>query len=84
MLSIVIEHKPDICLIDIRMSVMDGLQLSAFAATRVQVPCMETGQAAGLAASVCLLNGGVPVQETPVDKLLEKVHEYGSCIENNP
>lgn len=45
---------------------------------------METGQAAGLAAAVCLLNGGVPVQETPVDKLLEKVHEYGSCIENSP
>ena len=56
----------------------------AFAATRVQVPCMETGQAAGLAAAVCLLNGGMPVQETPVDKLLKKVHEYGSCIESNP
>ena len=56
----------------------------AFAATRVQGPCMETGQAAGLAAAVCLLYGGMPVQETPVDKLLEKVHEYGSCIESNP
>ena len=28
MLSIVIEHKPDICLIDIRMPVMDGLRFA--------------------------------------------------------
>ena len=55
----------------------------AFAATRVQAPCMETGQAAGLAAAVCAKQGGLPVQQTPLEALLALVHQYGSCCEES-
>ena len=53
----------------------------AFAAIRLQAPCMEMGQAAGLAAAVCARQGGLPVQQTPMEQLLSLVHQYGSCCE---
>lgn len=51
----------------------------AFAATRVQAPCMETGQAAAFAVSVCLAQGGAAVQQADLEKLLALVHAAGSC-----
>ena len=44
---------------------------------------METGQAAGLAAAVCAKQGGLPVQQTPLEALLALVHQYGSCCEES-
>lgn len=52
----------------------------AFAAIRVQVPCMETGQAAGAAAAICLGGGSIPVQALPVQKLVDTLRQMGSCI----
>jgi len=49
----------------------------AFAATRVQAPCMETGQAAGIAAGLCLQKG-IPVQEVDVSKLLAVIKSKDS------
>ncbi len=51
----------------------------AFAATRVQVPCMETGQAAGFAAAISI-RGGLSVQKIDASKLVERVREEGSFV----
>lgn len=51
----------------------------AFAATRVQAPCMETGQAAGLAAGLCL-QSGIPVQQVNVSKLLAAIKSKDSAM----
>lgn len=51
----------------------------AFAAIRVQAPCMETGQAAGIAAALCL-ESGIAVQDLNTDKLVEKVRLAGSFV----
>ena len=51
----------------------------AFAALRVQAPCMEMGQAAGIAASVCLGKG---ISVTALDKgeLVDLVRKEGSFV----
>ena len=52
----------------------------AFAAIRVQSPCMELGQAAGIAASLCLQAGKIPVQELDHAKLVAAVRQAGSLV----
>ena len=52
----------------------------AFAAIRVQAPCMELGQAAGLAAALCLKEGKLPVQKLDVEKLVSAVRAAGSLV----
>ena len=52
----------------------------AFAAIRVQAPCMETGQAAGYAAAMCLKNGKQAVQDIDTAELVRQVHEAGSFV----
>lgn len=63
--------------------VMAGRAISAdedaFAAIRVQAPCMEIGQAAGIAASLSAENN-VAVQQIDVKKLVEIVRNYGSFV----
>ena len=51
----------------------------AFAAIRVQAPCMETGQAAGFAAALCLKDGR-PVQDADVEALVSQVRAAGSFV----
>ena len=52
----------------------------AFAAIRVQAPCMELGQAAGIAASLCLQAGRLPVQQLDHEKLVAAVRQAGSFV----
>ena len=52
----------------------------AFAAIRVQVPCMETGQAAGVAAALCIKEGGISVTALDSAKVVEEVRAAGSCV----
>lgn len=52
----------------------------AFAAIRVQVPCMEMGQAAGVAAALCVQNGNIPVQSLDTNCLVEEVRRMGSVV----
>lgn len=51
----------------------------AFAAVRVQVPCMETGQAAGIAAAMCAADQ-IPVQELDAKFVVAKAKEFGSPL----
>ena len=51
----------------------------AFAAIRVQAPCMETGQAAGIAAGLCL-KSGIPVQQVDVPQLLAEIKSKDSSL----
>ncbi len=51
----------------------------AFAAIRVQVPCMEMGQAAGIAAVLANENG-VPARDVNVARLTAEVRKAGSLI----
>ena len=51
----------------------------AFAALRVQAPCMEMGQAAGIAVSLCLADG-IAVQEVDCGCLVERVRSEGSFV----
>ena len=52
----------------------------AFAAIRVQAPCMEMGQAAGLAAALCLKDGNIPVRQLEPEKLVAAVRAAGSLV----
>ena len=52
----------------------------AFAAIRVQVPCMETGQAAGAAAAMCLQAGGISVTDLDGTKVAAEVRAAGSNV----
>lgn len=52
----------------------------AFAAIRVQVPCMETGQAAGVAAALCLKEGEIAVTELDSSKVVAEVRKEGSKV----
>ena len=52
----------------------------AFAAIRVQVPCMETGQAAGVAAALCLKEGGISVLALDSSRVVEEVRKEGSKV----
>ncbi|MBR0467036.1 MAG: FAD-dependent oxidoreductase [Clostridia bacterium] len=51
----------------------------AFAAIRVQAPCMEMGQAAGIAAGLAKRQG-VCVTDINTDELVEIVRKYGSFV----
>ena len=51
----------------------------AFAAIRVQAPCMETGQAAGLAAALCHRDRR-DVRRTDIPALVREVREAGSFV----
>lgn len=51
----------------------------AFAAIRVQAPCMETGQAAGIAAALCLENN-TAVQDLDINRLVDEVRKAGSFV----
>ena len=51
----------------------------AFAAIRVQAPCMETGQAAGIAAAMCC-ERNIAVQAVDTDALTAAVRAEGSVI----
>jgi len=78
-------YIPYRCLItrDISNLLVAGRAISAdaeaFAAIRVQAPCMETGQAAGIAAALCL-GGNIAVQDLDVDRLVEEVRLTGSFV----
>lgn len=52
----------------------------AFAAIRVQVPCMETGQAAGVAAAICVKEGGTDVTKLDSAKVVDEVRREGSRV----
>ena len=51
----------------------------AFAAIRVQAPCMESGQAAGFAAAMCVKQG-INVQDVDTKALVEQVRAAGSFV----
>jgi len=51
----------------------------AFAAIRVQAPCMESGQAAGFAAAMCVKDGKA-VQDVDTAALVAQVREAGSFV----
>ena len=51
----------------------------AFAAIRVQAPCMETGQAAGIAA-VLAHEDGVSVRDVNIERLTAEVRKAGSLV----
>jgi len=51
----------------------------AFAAIRVQAPCMESGQAAGFAAAMCAKEG-ISVQNVDTKALVEQVRAAGSFV----
>lgn len=51
----------------------------AFAAIRVQAPCMESGQAAGFAAAMCA-KSGCSVQQVDTDSLVAQVRAAGSFV----
>ena len=74
--SLITETHPNL-LVAGRAISADG---EAFAATRVQAPCMETGQAAGFAAALCLHAGNQAVQDVDVAQLVAQVREAGSFI----
>ncbi len=52
----------------------------AFAAIRVQAPCMEIGQAAGFAANIALRNGDISVCKIDRAELVEQVRAEGSFV----
>lgn len=52
----------------------------AFAAVRVQAPCMEIGQAAGFAAALCLNHGGIAVNKVDHEELVSLVKKAGSLV----
>lgn len=51
----------------------------AFAAIRVQAPCMEMGQAAGIAAGLCKKHN-TDVHGVNTEELVDKVRKYGSFV----
>ena len=69
---------------DIRNLIVAGRCISsdpeAFAAIRVQAPCMEIGQAAGTAAALCLKSGDCAVQDLDASELVAQVRELGSFV----
>ena len=52
----------------------------AFAAIRVQAPCMEIGQAAGFAVNICMKNGAISVSDIDRSELVSEVREAGSFV----
>lgn len=74
--SLVVENFPNLLVAGRAISADE----EAFAAIRVQVPCMETGQAAGAAAAMCLKEGGTDVTALDGTKVVEEVRRAGSCV----
>lgn len=52
----------------------------AFAAIRVQAPCMEMGQAAGLAVNICMKSGNISVCDINRAELVAQVRAEGSFV----
>ena len=52
----------------------------AFAGVRVQATCMETGEAAGLAAALCASNGKQPLDSLDVSMLATLIRAGGTAI----
>jgi len=49
----------------------------AFAGVRVQATCMETGEAAGLAAALCVKQGGIPLDSLELKEVTSRIREGG-------
>ena len=73
--SLITESHPNL-LVAGRCISADG---EAFAAIRVQAPCMESGQAAGFAAAMCV-KSGKSVQEVDTAELVDQVRKAGSFV----
>ena len=73
--SLITESHPNL-LVAGRCISADG---EAFAAIRVQAPCMESGQAAGFAAAMCVKTGK-SVQEVDTAELVDQVRKAGSFV----
>ncbi|MCR5380748.1 MAG: FAD-dependent oxidoreductase [Lentisphaeria bacterium] len=50
----------------------------AFAGVRVQATCMETGEAAGLAAALCVQKGNLPLASLDITEVVCKLREGGT------
>jgi len=53
----------------------------AFGSVRVMGQCMATGQAAGVAATMCAESGWEDVRDVPVEDLRERLREMGAVLE---
>lgn len=73
--SLITETHPNL-LVAGRCISADG---EAFAAIRVQAPCMESGQAAGFAAAMCVKDGKT-VQDVDTAVLVAQVRQAGSFV----
>ncbi|MBR4370487.1 MAG: FAD-dependent oxidoreductase [Victivallales bacterium] len=52
----------------------------AFAGVRVQATCMETGEAAGLAAALCVQQGGIPLDSLDLTAVTSKIRAGGTIL----
>ena len=52
----------------------------AFAAVRVQATCMETGEAVGLAAALCVQKGNIPLDSLDITEVVRKIREGGTIL----
>ena len=52
----------------------------AFAGVRVQATCMETGEAAGLAAALCVQKGNLPLDSLDITEVVRKIREGGTIL----
>ena len=52
----------------------------AFAGVRVQATCMETGEAAGLAAALCVRQGGIPLDSLDITEVVRKIRAGGTIL----
>ncbi|MBP5640026.1 MAG: FAD-dependent oxidoreductase [Victivallales bacterium] len=52
----------------------------AFAGIRVQATCMETGEAAGLAAAICSMQGNIPVSSLDTSLLVARIRAGGTAV----
>ena len=74
--ALIAEHFPNL--------IVAGRSLSAsreaFASLRVQASCMGMGQAAGVAAGMCV-NNGVAVQNVDVKRLVSRLKDMGAVLD---
>ncbi|MBO7621662.1 MAG: FAD-dependent oxidoreductase, partial [Victivallales bacterium] len=47
---------------------------------RVQATCMETGEAAGLAAALCVQNGNLPLDSLDITEVVSRIREGGTVL----
>ena len=52
----------------------------AFAGVRVQATCMETGEAAGLAAALCVKQGGIPLDSLDLTEVTSRIQKGGTIL----